>query len=61
MSASSLYLETFSLAAPGEVGWRSGRHGARGPHVEAIADILAGVIGDSTGLVAVGMESHGHV
>lgn len=29
--------------------------------MEAIADILAGVIGDLTGLVAVGMESHGHV
>lgn len=61
MSASSLYLETFFLAAPGEVRWRNGRHGARGPHMEAIADILAGVTGDLTGLVAVGMESHGRV
>lgn len=41
--------------------WENGRLGARKPHREATVGIQVGVGNGRTGLVAVGMEKHGHV
>lgn len=62
MSASSLYLETLSLAACGEMRWwDGGRRGAWELYEEATAANWVGVSSGWTRLVAVGMEVHGRM